>query len=828
MALVLLVSCFCSSNAVAGGFDNKTWTQPDYQALQDFYRTIPGFSVDSYAYRPDGSGICLRDDRNNILVGNICDEIVSYPGSSWNTYNSYSNLPWDGSNAISPNLINPNNWTGNIVYGEDPGGCCASISGSGALFDTLTNQIMFSYGTSVVAQTIAINEVLKATGLTVDGFAYAWQFRKVSNNGRGDDQLEFSVTVKDTNGGVVEEYVWNRSGAEWEHDKWYAEGGIEIFNPVTNPGNVNFSIMGRDGGFWAGYYGPEVKDVNLQLIYRANPCASDPLFDTSCPGYAEAYAQQQYELSCQANPLYDIGCAGYEQAYFTQQCNADALYSSACPGYAEAYFNQQCSIDPLYDSTCSGYETAYYNQQCSINPLYDVGCDGYQEAYVLQQCKSNSLYDVSCPGYAEAYYDQQCSIDALYDTGCPGYETAYYDKQCSINTLYDSGCPGYETAYFDLQCSINTLYDSGCPGYETAYYNQQCSINALYDTGCPGYETAYYNQQCSLNPLYDTGCNGYADAYFTQQCNADPLYDAQCPGYQTAYYNQQCGLDPLYDAGCPGYEQAYYETYVKPAEEALAQQQAEQQTTTTTTASVSPSTSSTGDAVVDDVINTTKDTTSATSPLSQVPGVSVLAPTPNTTTAPIVEARTEEQPEVTEQQQTEEQVEAELVASLEANDEREEQPSSDVGEQVEEGGDKEGSEGEPGSDRSPGDGGNGNSESRESAGKRDAPSATQKAEARRKKIKEIAVAKAKELANDLSKAATAEAQRAIQAQVLALINFNPDFAAYAQMGLSEIDFYGTTQMPDGEIDKNTRGLRNGLAQQLLHQQMVDMQYGDMK
>jgi hypothetical protein len=35
------------------------------------------------------------------------------------------------------------------------------------------------------------------------------------------------------------------------------------------------------------------------------------------------------------------------------------LYDSGCYGYSEAYFNQQCSLNPLYDRRCPGYQTTY-------------------------------------------------------------------------------------------------------------------------------------------------------------------------------------------------------------------------------------------------------------------------------------------------------------------------------------------------------------------------------------------------------------------------------------------------------------------------------------
>jgi hypothetical protein len=37
----------------------------------------------------------------------------------------------------------------------------------------------------------------------------------------------------------------------------------------------------------------------------------------------------------------------------------NSLYSDTCPGYAQAYFDQQCSLNGLYDRTCPNYAEAY-------------------------------------------------------------------------------------------------------------------------------------------------------------------------------------------------------------------------------------------------------------------------------------------------------------------------------------------------------------------------------------------------------------------------------------------------------------------------------------
>ena len=155
---------------------------------------------------------------------------------------------------------------------------------------------------------------------------------------------------------------------------------------------------------------------------------------------------------------------GQDGGYSSIDCS-NPLNDTSCPGYDEAYFNQQCEQNPLYDTQCSGYAEAYYNQQCSADPLYDSGCPGYAEAYYDQQCELDALYDSGCPGYAQAYYDQQCGLDALYDSGCPGYAEAYYDQQCELDPLYDKGCVGYDDAYFNYQCTLNPQYDKMCPGW---------------------------------------------------------------------------------------------------------------------------------------------------------------------------------------------------------------------------------------------------------------------------------------------------------------------------------------------------------------------------
>ena len=403
----------------------------------------------------------------------------------------------------------------------------------------------------------------------------------------------------------------------------------------------------------------------------------------------------------------------------------------------------------------------------------------------------------------------------------------------------------YQNSYSDIPefdmkaiCSANPLYSPDCPGYADAYalylFQQQCSANPLYDSQCPGYANAYYDQQCSLNQLYDTGCPFYAEAYYDQQCELDPLYDSGCTGYAEAYFNQQCELDQLYDTQCPLYEQTYYETYVLPG---LNEQIEEASGTNTDVATTTPSTqsgqvevtatgvrdpvesatnvSTTGDSTVDEILRNNNDTTDTV----VVDITPVESPTVETTET-ITQTETREEQEEPEQEIT--------VASLEREieDEREDESSSNVDEPVEddreeEGSDTESERVETDNEGSSDDEGSGEDKPSESSGDADRKSDKKNT---KEKIKKMVAEKAKNLATDMANAASFEQQQQIQAQVLALMGFNSDFTAYNGIIVPDTVTYQQEQMPDATIPNSRRGLRNGLAQQILHEKMVEMQY----
>ena len=101
----------------------------------------------------------------------------------------------------------------------------------------------------------------------------------------------------------------------------------------------------------------------------------------------------------------------------------------------------------------------------------------------------------------------------------------------------------------------------------------------------------------------------------------------------------------------------------------------------------------------------------------------------------------------------------------------------------------------------------------------------EKEKAKLKKMKEIIKEKLKKLADFMGKAVDLEQQQALQAQIAALINYVPGFNKYGEYYIPGTYFYPDEEIyPNKRIPENQRGLRNGLASELLWEKMVEEQY----
>jgi hypothetical protein len=197
-------------------------------------------------------------------------------------------------------------------------------------------------------------------------------------------------------------------------------------------------------GEWNQHYYKPPQDIasissiqNWSVPYSQGTDCSNPLNNQYCPGYQQAFFEQQ----CSINTLYDPACPGYTTAYYNYQCSVNALYHTGCQGYAQAFLTQNCALDPLYSDQCSMYQTAV--NSCIVNPFTYTSCPGRTAA--IESCADNGLTYTYCPTYqTEITY---CNEDPLFNTLCSGYADAFFAQQCAIDGLYSNQCPNYGEAY---------------------------------------------------------------------------------------------------------------------------------------------------------------------------------------------------------------------------------------------------------------------------------------------------------------------------------------------------------------------------------------------
>lgn len=221
------------------------------------------------------------------------------------------------SQEYTENLIDYTDWINAGTIGQPitcwaPGepGYCGPLPAAGAFGNP--SLINFSYGLSDIYQMIDIGNALKAAGngIIVNGFNFS--FTAKNGNGWDDGRVDYLQAYANfyNNGNTLLE--------SYNYDLNYKFGwtGFNFSETFADPyqintlGDVQVGFVGRDNNGWAGFYGPEVTNINFNLKYGIDPCYDDPLSSTSCSGFQEALL----ELQCSGDPLASVNCPGYLEA----------------------------------------------------------------------------------------------------------------------------------------------------------------------------------------------------------------------------------------------------------------------------------------------------------------------------------------------------------------------------------------------------------------------------------------------------------------------------------------------------------------------------------
>jgi len=376
--------------------------------------------------------------------------------------------------------------------------------------------------------------------------------------------------------------------------------------------------------------------------------------------------------------------------------------------------------------------------------------------------------DLSAGEYKQWFYNHPTTNGAVFwnNQEDDPVEIAEGQSICSVVPDSHISClyypETYASAFYDQQCSISSLYDSGCSGYSGAYIDQQCGLDSLWSMACPNFETAYLDQQCETNPIYSIYCSGYEDAVIEEERQQVELEEIFIPPPPEAYVE--------FDIPEIAFE-VFIESYGIDLIEIEMEEFTQQEIIAEIEAEIE----------------------------------AFLEPIPEVEPEPMEELNEPEPEEdsVPEEQETEESEPEEIDEPIEeeeseelANEESEE--STEESQEVEE----------------------------IMVAKVEPKKITkkEKTDSKRDKMKEIITNRLNSLAKEMGAAVSLEEQKNLQSYILALLNFNAGFNDY-KGSLVDGTFYKDKDIYlDKTIPENQRGLRNGLANEILHNKMVDLQW----
>jgi hypothetical protein len=150
-------------------------------------------------------------------------------------------------------------------------------------------------------------EALAEAGIVVNGYNYSWIIKSADvgsvqntlaegpydKEGYGYSQDLLSITVEFI-GQENQDVVWSKEyDYNYRIDNWTKFSGSEAFElNGTDFEKIRITVDGYDAGYWGGYFGPEVRNVQFQLIFtvvETDNCDEDPLSSPTCYGYQDAF-----------------------------------------------------------------------------------------------------------------------------------------------------------------------------------------------------------------------------------------------------------------------------------------------------------------------------------------------------------------------------------------------------------------------------------------------------------------------------------------------------------------------------------------------------------
>ena len=156
-------------------------------------------------------------------------------------------------------------WTGFINLNTGGGGLSG---GNIPAYNPTTGTFIFGYAQGTVTYRLYDSPDWPNAGTMFNGFKYSWEY---FNQDFSRGNISANISVFDMNNTLLENYFF---GMPQTTLGWTMMSGQIDFNTpydFANIGRFELSFTGKDDRFWAGYYGPQVRDIDVSALYTIPP-----------------------------------------------------------------------------------------------------------------------------------------------------------------------------------------------------------------------------------------------------------------------------------------------------------------------------------------------------------------------------------------------------------------------------------------------------------------------------------------------------------------------------------------------------------------------------
>ena len=172
------------------------------------------------------------------------------------------NPPPDGTSFTWTGFVNTQSSGGGVSGGNVPG------------YNTATGTFLFGYMQSTITYKLFnSSEWPSSPDNMVNGFKYSWEY---FNQDFSRGSLSGNFKLLGLNNSILENYNFTFPKTT---QGWTLESGQIDFNSPFNRSDVTgfeLSFTGKDDRFWAGYYGPQIRGLDLDILYTSAPPPPPP------------------------------------------------------------------------------------------------------------------------------------------------------------------------------------------------------------------------------------------------------------------------------------------------------------------------------------------------------------------------------------------------------------------------------------------------------------------------------------------------------------------------------------------------------------------------